>query len=292
MQVKRENCPVCSSKNFDILLHLREYLILQCEDCSFCFCDDYEKVDYSDRRDLNPESQWRSTLQRKEYVSKFSCYVRVVKKYLKRHENWLDVGANLGFGVIAAQSLGFQATGIEPEHRIAEIARKKYVIDVKQGYLKDLVNKGINFQVISYYDVIEHIDVPLTELKQAYSILKDGGFIVIKVPNSYREIKQLKDGRKTEFFAPDHKNYFTYHTLKKLLEGANFYLVKCILDEPFYRSLYQLSGHKNKWKIRFFKYILYPLVKIVQFYNSLSIKRCAALVFFAQKKPNSSEKSK
>jgi len=283
VRVIRENCPLCSSRSFDILLHSQQYSILQCKDCSFCFCNNYEQVNYSNRIDLNPESQWRSTSQMKEYVNKFSCYARIVKKYLKKPENWLDVGANLGFGVIAARSLGFQASGIEPEHRIAELAREKYAIDIKEGYLKDSLNKGINFQVISYYDVIEHIDEPLTELKQAYSILKDDGFIVIKVPNSYREIKRLKDKKETELFAPDHKNYFTYHTLKKLLETAHFYLVKCVLDEPFYKSLYLLSGHENKWKIRFFKYLLYPLVKTVQFYNSLSMKRCTELVFFAQK---------
>lgn len=290
MRVKHEKCPVCSGKNFNTLLSLKEYSIMECRDCLFCFCNDYEGIDYSDREDLRPESQWRSISQKREYIRRFSRYARIVKRYLKRPENWLDVGANLGFGVLAAQSVGFKASGIEPERRIAGLAREKYSIDIKGGYLEDLMDKGINFRVVSYYDVIEHIAEPLAELNRAHNILKENGFIVIRVPNAHRNIQRLKSKEDVEFFAPDHKNYFTFHTLKKLLETAGFSPVKYILDEPFYSSLYQLSGHENRWKIRFFKYILYPLVKALQLYNSLSITRCKELVFFARKRSSFKEK--
>lgn len=212
------------------------------------------------------------------FVTQFRKFVSIAKRHVQRPENWLDVGCNLGFALLAAEALGFDAQGVEPGPDVAAKARAGGA-NVRQGFLADLVAESPSFQVVSYFDVIEHIADPLDELKLARSVLAPNGIIVIKVPNCYKDIQALKAEREVELWAPDHKNYFTLATLKQLMARAGFEICQVKLGVHFYGTISRLNPFPaSRLATRICKWGFYPVVKVVQWFESRDPRKCDYLL--------------
>ncbi|MEM4620694.1 MAG: class I SAM-dependent methyltransferase, partial [Desulfurococcaceae archaeon] len=87
--------------------------------------------------------------------------------------------------------------------------------------------EGLKFDVITFFEVLEHQDRPREFLETIKSMLKPGGYIAGSVPNReslivkmYRRISPQTD------FPPNHFLRFSKSTLISLLERTNFCDVK------------------------------------------------------------------
>ena len=98
----------------------------------------------------------------------------------------LDIGCSTGDFLELATKAGMQSEGVEPEHKFAEVARKRN-LSVKAGVFP---NKNLTFEkkfdLISFMDVIGHIPDCQNALKSGISLLGDSGKsrILIKTPVS------------------------------------------------------------------------------------------------------------
>ncbi|MEO5769872.1 MAG: class I SAM-dependent methyltransferase [Polyangia bacterium] len=119
----------------------------------------------------------------------------------------LDIGCNWGRWCIAAQRVGFQATGIDPNLKAVEAARR---VSRQLGASPEfLVADGRNlpfpmdtFDVVFSYSVLQHFSRPDVEatLRQAERVLKPGGTMLIQMANvlglrqMYNQIVDLTHG--------------------------------------------------------------------------------------------------
>lgn len=75
------------------------------------------------------------------------------------------------------------------------------------------------FDAATFWAVLEHLLEPKHFLEKAASILKPGGYCFVLVPNM-RSLAVRLIGRRYRYIYPQHLNYFTARTLKKLAENS------------------------------------------------------------------------
>jgi predicted SAM-dependent methyltransferase len=76
-----------------------------------------------------------------------------------------------------------------------------------------------SFDVITMWDVIEHLEHPSTEVRQAYRLLKPGGLLVAHTMDLDSLFARLMGGR-WPWLMEMHLYYFTRRTLAMLMEKA------------------------------------------------------------------------
>lgn len=105
---------------------------------------------------------------------------------LQRHAlpgRLLDVGCSTGLFLSAARRTGWQAQGVEYSADSSRVAREVYGQDVVTGALVPGMFEPASFDVVTFWDVIEHVPDPVGTLRVAAELLAPGGLMVLKTPN-------------------------------------------------------------------------------------------------------------
>lgn len=95
----------------------------------------------------------------------------------------LDVGCSTGLFLSAARQAGWQARGVEYSADSSRVAREVYGQDVVTGALEPGMFEPGSFDVVTFWDVIEHVPDPVHTLGVAAQLLAPGGLMVLKTPN-------------------------------------------------------------------------------------------------------------
>ncbi len=137
----------------------------------------------------------------------------------------LDVGAYTGVFVEVASEAGWNASGVEPSRWAVEIAQKKG-ISVAQGTLNDMLKGVVTYDVITMWDVIEHLPDPKNEIFKAFELLNPGGFLAVHTMDIDSKMARLM-GRRWPWLMDMHLHYFSQDTLAKLIKDVGFEVIKC-----------------------------------------------------------------
>lgn len=67
---------------------------------------------------------------------------------------------------------------------ISDFAQKTFKLEnIFHGTLKEASFKENSFDLITFWDVIEHLPNPIMELKLAYNLLKRNGILILEIQN-------------------------------------------------------------------------------------------------------------
>lgn len=95
----------------------------------------------------------------------------------------LDVGCGTGGNLKYLAASGYKIVGLEPEPRMADIARRKSGCKVYEGeLLGGLERLREDVRVVLLLDVLEHIEDDLAALRAVHRRLPQGGCVVVTVP--------------------------------------------------------------------------------------------------------------
>ena len=96
------------------------------------------------------------------------------------------------------------------------------------------------FDVVTLWDIIEHVEDPIAALRAAHEKLRPGGAVFLETPNEdfwarplLRRAFAATRGRidlLSYFYYPDHRLYFTRATLTRALETAGFQNIRVWRD--------------------------------------------------------------
>jgi len=139
----------------------------------------------------------------------------------------LDVGCGWGEALLFFRDAGLTVAGFDPAPEAVARARE-LELDVQVAGVERLdVFGGRRFDIVTLFNVLEHLADPVAVVKEArQTLLQPGGLLIIDVPNDFNEWQQV--GRAVhdldEWWVapPAHLNYFTPTSLRAMLEGEGY----------------------------------------------------------------------
>jgi 2-polyprenyl-3-methyl-5-hydroxy-6-metoxy-1,4-benzoquinol methylase len=139
----------------------------------------------------------------------------------------LDVGCALGFFMDAAQAAGWQVSGVDISPYAANLARARTGSDVREGQLDAAGFQAGSMDVVTMWDVIEHMTDPLPQLAAAHAVLADDGLLALTTPDLGSLMARLMGARWMGYkLADEHVYYYSRQTLKRILEASGFTVVQ------------------------------------------------------------------
>jgi len=161
-----------------------------------------------------------------------------VRRFVPDGGRLLDVGANLGLFVREAAP-HFEAIGIEPSPAVAEFARQEYGVDLRTGsiYDEDAATSG-SFDVVTLFDVIEHLPDPDRALLQCRRLLRPGGYLFVTTPDAGSLLARILGNHWHYIDMDEHVALFTRRNLAATLERTGFELLGVRTISRSYRFSY------------------------------------------------------
>jgi SAM-dependent methyltransferase len=222
-------CVVCGSLDHRPYREQDGYTIVRCVGCGLRFISP------------QPSDAALNALYAEDYYVSEDSRGRGYDGYVTEAENWrrtfrdrlrdlpgkrgtlLDVGAATGFFVEQAKAAGWDASGVEPSTWAAEYARNELGADVQTGTLESLNVGDGSFDVVTLWEVIEHLPDPEATLAEIRRILRPGGVLVLSTPDAGSLAARLSGRRWLGWRkVPEHLFFFDRVNLDRLLQKAGF----------------------------------------------------------------------
>ena len=181
---------------------------------------------YFERIDVEVTSHFDSYLQHcREYCQTGSAPLRI-----------LDIGCGNGSLLTRAKKQGFICEGIETNEPLADAVHRKLDCPVHTKLLSQCNFPTGTFDVITMYDLIEHLQDPIDDVRRVHSWLKPGGVLFVLTPNddallrrvarlAFRFSFHVVQRPMQTLYYPHHLSYFTARSLSSLFEGAGFDII-------------------------------------------------------------------
>jgi 2-polyprenyl-3-methyl-5-hydroxy-6-metoxy-1,4-benzoquinol methylase len=138
----------------------------------------------------------------------------------------LDIGCATGIFLAEAQSAGWQVSGVEPSAWYAAAAGQRLPgVDIRQATLEQVDFPHDSFDVITLWDVLEHVDSPIRSLERIRPWLRPSGVLALNLPNIVSFSARVLGGR-WPLLLREHLWYFAPATMERLLRQAGFTMLK------------------------------------------------------------------
>ncbi len=172
----------------------------------------------------------------------------------------LDVGCGDGRFLRHAKEQGFEVWGIDFDKKSVENVKRNLGIETifamsLEEFYEYAKEKNLKFDVITFFEVLEHQDKPREFLEMVRGLLKEGGYIAGSVPNRERLFVEIG----WKYFHGDHPPHhflrFSKSSLEKALNFSGFKDIEVYkLDFPFIELFpyleKKLFGNLDKLKIK------------------------------------------
>lgn len=197
--------------------------IVKCQDCGLIYVnprppDWLVKKEYSQKKE---KTYIEDAVAR---TTSFRHSLKLIKNYQKSGM-LLDVGCAAGFFLKVAQEQGFEVFGVEPNRWLAAWGRKNLSLDISPRPFEETNFPQEFFDVVTFWDVLEHLVDPFSALQKTNKILKKEGIVLINYPD-INSLPAKVFGKRWWFVVSGHLFYFTPETISKMLAKAGFEVVK------------------------------------------------------------------
>lgn len=231
--IEVDRCPMCGGERFRTAFEEAPYSVRRCERCGLGWTTPRLEQDGLTAM-YGADSYWCSdspkTLGYHDYRADQHLYLETFRRRLgfalrdgPRGGRALDVGCAAGFCLQALRELGFEVHGVEVSPTIARHAQEHLGFDtVHVGTLETSPHPDGSFDLITMWDVVEHVVDPRRLLTKARQLLKPGGVLVLETQNIDSAFARLLGPRWHHYKHAEHIYHFTPATVTALLEGEGF----------------------------------------------------------------------
>jgi SAM-dependent methyltransferase len=175
--------------------------------------------------------------------------VPLVARYLRTarrsRPRVLEVGSFVGGFLLEAQKQGWDMVGVDPGRDVAAFCRERG-LPIFEGTLEDAGFPPASFDAVVVWNTFEQLPDPRLMLEQAVALLRNGGLLVVRVPNGACFARMLRlralvpPGLRRAFdIALAHNNLLTFPylygysaaQLERLTASYGFRLAACVPDQ-------------------------------------------------------------
>jgi len=144
-----------------------------------------------------------------------------IKSWVSDNANTLDAGSSSGEFVYLMKSRGFQAHGVEANQPYAQYSQKELGINVSVQPFSEYHTEE-EFDLISMFHVLEHLEHPIRDLIHLSKSLKTDGIFIIEVPNILYPNMAFRNK-----WHSGHLFSFCQETLSALGEAVGLKVIEC-----------------------------------------------------------------
>lgn len=241
MQASHSHCTLCSSTELGVLgsTYQHAYLV-QCQKCCLVF-----------------SSRIPSTHELNDHYSHYQRHTSISPLTIKRYEELLDqfepyrrtnkildVGCGDGHFLEVAKKRGWQVYGTEYSTQACEPARAKG-IEIHEGLIQSFSSTK-EFDVITSFEVLEHLTDPKDHIAAIVKLLRHGGMFYFTTPNFNSLSRRWLGGKWKIIEYPEHLTYFTAETSFQLLVNAGFQKLQILSTGITLRQFPNSTHHYSK----------------------------------------------
>jgi 2-polyprenyl-3-methyl-5-hydroxy-6-metoxy-1,4-benzoquinol methylase len=136
----------------------------------------------------------------------------------------LDIGSGLGVFLKLAMRNGWEAGGIEPQASAAEYCERNLGVKPYVGFIEDLAISPESFEVVTLWDVWEHIHAPLEFIDRCIDLLVPNGLLALSIPNASGYPARIFRGN-WRYVMFTHLSYFTLSYVQRIMSQRNMHLL-------------------------------------------------------------------
>lgn len=212
-----DDCLLCSCSELQPVKTYIHHHLVKCRNCGFVFVKVVPSLEeLAAYYDDYPVKDHRSAVTIKRYnelLDKFEKY--------RSTNKLLDIGCGTGYFLDEAKKRGWVVHGTEYSPLSIASCRERG-ISICEGQLNGSNYDADQFDVITSFEVIEHINDPKEELDKINRILRPNGLLYITTPN-YNSLSRHFVGPNWSIVNyPEHLSYYTPSTLNFLLKNRGF----------------------------------------------------------------------
>jgi 2-polyprenyl-3-methyl-5-hydroxy-6-metoxy-1,4-benzoquinol methylase len=153
-------------------------------------------------------------------MSHFEDRMRQLEPFI-RPGRLLDIGCSCGYFLEVAAAQGFDVRGVEFSKSAIAAARPDLQARIFNGSLEDLP-PGDRFDVITAFDLVEHVPDPLAFLQTCRERLMPGGVVALSTPDTGHFLRFLMGSRWPMLQPMQHLHLFSGRALTQCLKAAGF----------------------------------------------------------------------
>ena len=218
--VETRNCPVCNSFDYFTLFNKSGGTYVKCNECTMVFINPvfsevalkeyYKNLDTGQGEIVNNESTF--------YREIYTIGLNAINAH-KAQGNILDIGCSTGFFLDIAKQNGWKTSGIELGKAEGEICKAKWHRLYDQPLEK--ITFSEKFDVITLWDVFEHIPDGKKILRLLVDNLTSDGVIFMQIPSSGSLAAKMLKEKCNMFDGLEHVNLYNSKTIRLLAEECN-----------------------------------------------------------------------
>lgn len=222
-------CAVCGSDSSAHTTRFYKYNtpVVRCSRCGLLYSNPRWKTEHLVKRYAG--AYWDTYNHRMQMVSpdlaanqvRYDPYLHDLEP-ARQNNRLLDVGCATGEFLAAARARGWEVFGVETAHEGAAQAHTLTGAQVHVGGLDTAPFEPGYFDVVTLWDVIEHLQDPADYIARIARLVRPGGMLGLSTPN-IRSLSYVLLGRHWWVVGPnDHLYYFAPRTLARLLRSHGF----------------------------------------------------------------------
>ena len=215
--MRHETCVICESPHLRALRGYERAHLVRCRSCGMTFAGQIPTDEELSRQYADYGHEWiDSQLTRLRYRALLDSFERY-----RVTGRLLDIGCGAGYFLEEASAAGWEIHGTEYGDRAVAICREKGLA-VEQAPILPETFEQASFDVITAFEVFEHVRDPRREAAMVAQWLRPGGLLYCTTPNFNAASRKVLRSSWNVIEYPEHLCYFTPRTLRSWLRRSGF----------------------------------------------------------------------
>jgi 2-polyprenyl-3-methyl-5-hydroxy-6-metoxy-1,4-benzoquinol methylase len=231
--LQRVDCGLCGASEHRVKFQDGPFSVVTCERCQLTYVTP-RLTDASLIEDVYDEGYWSSSSASQRgytdyradaplYLKTYRRRLAVVRRHFAQPGRVLDVGCAAGYFLDVMRAEGWDVLGVEPSDAIrAQAVERLGPASVRSGLLHEQDLEPGSFDLITLWDVLEHIPEPVAALTHARTLLTPGGKLLIETQNVDSLAARVLGTRWQHYKHLEHIYHFNEKTLDDVLTRAGY----------------------------------------------------------------------